>query len=122
MKNIKNFGDFVNESYDSILEGKEHKFADSVYRKIADDLSDLYDISDGFYDKVLDLAIKYYDKKKDKSTIEDFMSAQKDKLNTLIDAEKKRAEKAKSKDVKKTKGKDYEKDELPEDDDDEEED
>jgi hypothetical protein len=49
MKKIKNFGDFVNESYDSILEGKEHKFADSVYRKIADNLSDLYDISDSFY-------------------------------------------------------------------------
>jgi hypothetical protein len=120
MRNIKNFGDFVNESY--ILEGKEHKFADSVYRKIADDLSDLYDISDGFYDKILDLAIKYYDKKKDDSTIADFMSAQKDKLEALIDAEKKRAEKAKSKDEKKSKGKDYEKDPLPEEDDDEEDD
>jgi hypothetical protein len=118
MKNIKNFGDFINESY--ILEGKEHKFADSVYRKIADDLSDIYDISDGFYDKVLDLAIKYYDKKKDKSTIEDFMSAQKDKLNTLIDAEKKRAEKAKSKDEKKSKGKDYENEDIDDEDDEEE--
>jgi hypothetical protein len=120
MKKIKNFGDFVNESYDSILEGKEHKFADSVYRKIADNLSDLYDISDSFYGKILDLAIKYYDKKKDDSTIADFMSAQKDKLDALIEAEKKRAEKAKKKDEKTSKGKDYDKEDV--DDDDEEED
>jgi hypothetical protein len=112
MKIIKNFGDFVNESYGSILEGKEHKFADSVYRKIEDDLSDLYDISDKFYDKILDLAIKYYDKKKDKATIDDFMSAQKDKLDVLIEAEKKKSEKQKKKDEEKTKGKDYDNDDV----------
>jgi hypothetical protein len=122
MKIIKNFGDFVNESYDSILEGKEHKFADSVYRKIEGDLSDLYDISDSFYDKILDLAIKYYDKKKDKSTIADFMSAQKAKLDALIEAEKKRAEKAKNKDKKTSKGKDYDNDDVEDEDDEEEDD
>ena len=120
MKKIKNFGDFVNESYDSILEGREHKFADSVYRKIADDLSDLYDISDGFYRDIVDMAMSYWNKKKDDATISDFMTTQKSKLDKLIDAEKKRAEKLKNKDIKKTKGKDYEKDELPEDDDEEE--
>jgi hypothetical protein len=107
----------------AIHEGKEHKFADSAYRKIADDLSDLYDISDNFYGKVLDLAIKYYDKKKDDATIADFMSAQKAKLDALIEAEKKRAEKAKKKDEKTSKGKDYDKDDVDVDDaDDEEED
>lgn len=121
MRIIKNYGEFINESYDSILEGKEHKFADSVYRKIADDLSDLYDISDKFYNEILHMAISYYDKKKEASTIADFMSAQKDKLDKLIEAEKKKAEKLKNKDIKKTKGKDYEKDELPEDDDEDEE-
>lgn len=106
----------------AIHEGKEHKFADSAYRKIADDLSDLYDISDNFYGKVLDLAIKYYDKKKDDATIADFMSAQKAKLDALIEAEKKRAEKAKKKDEKTSKGKDYDKDDVDDDDADEEED
>jgi hypothetical protein len=114
MKIIKNFGDFI-------LEGKEHKFADSAYRKIADDLSDLYDISDNFYGKVLDLAIKYYDKKKDASTVADFISSQKAKLDALIEAEKKKSEKAKKKDEKTSKGKDYDKDDI-EDDDDEEDD
>jgi len=113
-------GDLFGES--AIHEGKEHKFADSAYRKIADDLSDLYDISDNFYGKVLDLAIKYYDKKKDDATIADFMSAQKAKLDALIEAEKKRAEKAKKKDEKTSKGKDYDKDDVDDDDDEEEED
>lgn len=106
----------------AIYEGKEHKFADSVYRKIADDLSDLYDISDDFYNSILQMAISYWDKKKDAATIADFMSAQKAKLDKLIEGEKKKAEKKKIKDIKKTKGKDYEKDPLPEDDDDDEED
>ena len=119
MLNEEGFGDLFGESV--IYEGKEHKFADSVYRKIADDLSDIYDISDNFYDSILHMAISYYDKKKDDATIADFMSAQKAKLDKLIEAEKKKAEKKKNKDIKKTKGKDYEKDPLPEDDDDDEE-
>jgi hypothetical protein len=35
MKIIKNFGEFINESYDSILEGKEHKFADKLETIVA---------------------------------------------------------------------------------------
>jgi hypothetical protein len=105
----------------AIHEGKEHKFADSVYRKIADDLSDLYNISDVFYNDILRMAISYWDKKKDAATVADFMSSQKAKLDKLIEAEKKKAEKAKIKDIKTTKGKDYEKDPLPDDDEDEDE-
>ena len=66
MKKIKNFVEFVKESYGSVLEGKEHSFADSVYRKVSDDLSDLYDISDKFYGDIIHMAISYYDKKKQK--------------------------------------------------------
>lgn len=118
MKIMKNFGEFVNESY-AILEGKEHTFANSAYRKIADNL-DIYDISDGFYNNIFQIAMIYYTKKKDKSTIEDFMSSNKAKIDKLIEAEKKKAEKLKNKEIKSTKGKDYEKDPLPADDEEDE--
>lgn len=109
---LKNFEQYVKESY-SLLEGKEHKFADIVYRKISDELSDLYDISDKFYGDILHMAITYYDKKKEASTVADFISSQKVKLDKLIDAERKKSEKAKNKDIKSSKGKDHENDNTP---------
>jgi hypothetical protein len=115
MGKIKKFNQFVNETY-SILEGKEHKFADQVYRKISDDLSDLYDISDKFYGDIIHMAISYFDKNKEDASVDKFISSQKDKLDKLIETEKKKSEKQKKKDLLKSKGKDYENEEISDED------
>jgi len=115
MKNIKNFGDFVNESY-SILEGKDHKFADDAFRKITDKfLSDSYDVSDEFYNKIITLAHAYFKKNSD-GDVDKFISSEKNKLDKLIAGEKKKGEKQKKKELKSSKKKDYEKEDITDDD------
>ena len=53
---IKKFGEFI-------LEGKEHSFADKMYKMAMEHLSDEEQEQDKFYEKILDWAISFYDRK-----------------------------------------------------------
>lgn len=65
---IKKFNDFVNETY-SILEGKEHSFADKIFRMVQTQLTEDENDEDKFYEKILDWAISFYDRKLSKKEI-----------------------------------------------------